>query len=122
MIEHSNPWKKDSGFRHPFKCDGEVPYTPRIRRIMKPELKSNINDYQGNTNDEKVLSFLKEAKAKGFFIIPMIDVKMGKGYTVYKTHSDGEEEAYMPVLHGDWLDDFPKVPDSAKELIDIHKG
>jgi len=47
MIEHSNPFKRDSRFKHPFKKDGEIHSELKLRN---PKSKAVRNAY------EKILS------------------------------------------------------------------
>jgi hypothetical protein len=78
-------------------------------------MKSNLQDYPGNTNDERVENMLKEAEALKFNIIPLICEDNGpfkgkKGYSVWR-NINGAEEGYYPIVDN-WIKGFPALIDN----------
>jgi len=60
------------------------------------------------TRDKETEAFLQTKKAAGFSIIPFVqDGK--KQYTVVKNARQDNEEAYNPILDGEWIEGFAKA-------------
>jgi hypothetical protein len=58
--------------------------------------------------DKETAKFLKAKKKAGFSIIPF-EQDGHKQYTVVKNARQDNEEAYNPILDGDWVAGFPKA-------------
>ena len=72
MIEHSNPFKKDGDFRHPNKCDGDVPVDFRLPiENGKLDLKKKFEGIFGNdpnfcSESENTKSWMFKAFIAGY--------------------------------------------------------
>ena len=89
-------------------------------KTLPPHSLSDLQQWPGETHDEKMCSLLEYLRDEEFVILPFIGTledPHAKCYCAFRRLPDGTEEAYNPVLEGDWLEEFPKVIHSVIEYL-----
>ena len=59
--------------------------------------------------DNQIRDMLKSAQEQGLTIVPF--VREGKKQYTILRKVDGKQVSFNPILHGDWIEGFPKGED-----------